>query len=212
VLDELDRELEKRGHRFARYADDCNIYVKSERSGHRVMASIGRFITKKLKLRINERKSKVARVGERKFLGFRLRRIKDKVKRIVSPESLKRFRKRVRELTTRTRGVRVTQMVVELNQYLRGWFGYYGFSEQPWVFDRLDKWIRRRIRSVIWKHWKTPKRRAQALIQLGIECHRAWNLAHSGKGPWRISAAPVISIALCNRYFRDTLQLYSLST
>jgi RNA-directed DNA polymerase len=211
VLDELDRELERRGHRFARYADDCNIYVKSERAGHRVMASIGKFITKKLKLRVNETKSKVGRAGERKFLGFRLRRIKEEVRREVSPESEERFRNRVRELTNRNRGVSVEQMVEELNRYLRGWFGYYGFAERPWLWKRLDQWIRRRLRAMIWKQWKVPKRRADALIRRGIRRTEAIKIANSGKGPWRVSKSPPLHHALDKAYFRDTLQLHFLS-
>jgi len=153
VLDELDRELERRQHRFVRYADDCNIYVASERAGKRVMQSVTSFIRRRLKLKVNETKSAVARVQQRKFLGFSFTSGAG-VKRRIAPKALLRCRRKIRELTRRTRGISLQQMVRELASYLRGWKSYFGFCETPSVLHNLDQWIRRRLRSVIWKQRK----------------------------------------------------------
>src|SRR6266704_2302071 len=149
VLDELDRELERRGHRYVRYADDCNIYVRSERAGQRVMESISRFITQKLKLKVNEAKSAVARPQERKFLGFSFTSGKE-LKRKIAPKSLERFKHRIREITRRAKGVSMKQVMEELARYLRGWRGYFGFCETPSVLQGLDAWVRRRVRCAFW--------------------------------------------------------------
>jgi RNA-directed DNA polymerase len=151
VLDELDRELERREHRFVRYADDCNIYVASERAGKRVMESVTGFIRRRLKLKVNETKSAVARPQERKFLGFSFT---TRGKRRIAPKALLRCKQRIRELTRRTQGVSLEQMTKELATYLQGWKSYFGFSQTPSVLEELDKWIRRRLRSVIWKQRK----------------------------------------------------------
>jgi len=153
VLDEFDQELERRGLRFARYADDCNVYVRSRRAGERVMASITRFITTKLKLKVNEQKSAVARPWERKFLGFSFTAGREP-KRRIAPKAVLRFKEKVRELTRRTRGVKVERMAEELGRYLRGWVGYFGHSQTPSVLEELERWLRRRLRSAIWKQWK----------------------------------------------------------
>jgi len=153
VLDELDRELERRQHRFVRYADDCNIYVASERAGKRVMQSVASFIQRRLKLKVNEAKSEVARPQERKFLGFSFTG-RAEVKRRIAPQALLRCKQRVRELTRRTRGISMEQMTKELSDYLRGWKGYFGYCQTPSVLHGLDQWIRRRLRSVIWKQRK----------------------------------------------------------
>src|SRR5215467_2160680 len=175
VLDELDRELERRGHRFARYADDCNIYVGSERAGQRVMESVKNFITRRLKLKVNEKKSAVARPQERKFLGFSFTDGAEP-KRRIAPKALLRCKQRVRELTRRTRGISLEQMTKELALYLRGWKGYFGYCQTPSVLHALDQWIRRRLRSVIWKQ---RKRRS------------SWHLANS----------PALSLTFSNAYF-----------
>jgi RNA-directed DNA polymerase len=165
VLDELDRELERRGHRFVRYADDCNIYVASERAGKRVMQSVMGFIQRRLKLKVNEGKSAVARPQERKFLGFSFTGGAE-VKRRIAPKSLLRCKQRIRELTRRKRGISLEQMTEELASYLRGWKSYFGFCETPSVLRRLDQWIRRRLRSAIWKQrkrrsaWRAARSRA----------------------------------------------------
>jgi RNA-directed DNA polymerase len=153
VLDELDRELERRGHRFVRYADDCNIYVRSGGAGRRVRRSISAFITRRLKLKVNEAKSAVARPAERKFLGFSIGNGRE-AKRRIAPKALARCQQKIRELTRRTRGISVEQTVKELASYLRGWKSYFGFCETPSVLSKLDQWIRRRLRSLIWKQRK----------------------------------------------------------
>src|SRR6266446_4276884 len=150
VLDELDRELERRQHRFVRYADDCNIYVASERAGKRVMQSVTGFLRRRLKLKVNQAKSAVARPQERKFLGFSFTGGREP-KRRIAPKALLRCKQRVRELTRRTRGISLEQMTKELARYLRGWKSYFGYCQTPSVLHGLDQWIRRRLRSVIWK-------------------------------------------------------------
>ncbi len=200
VLDELDRELERRGHRFVRYADDCNIYVRSERAGHRVMESVTRFITRKLKLKVNESKSAVARPKERQLQGFTFTGGR-KPKRRIAPKAAVRFRKRVRELTRRTRGVSFRRMIDELSIYVRGWRGYFGFCQTPSVLEHLDSWIRRRLRSVIWKQWKRGRRRFAELRRRGIGKDLAAQTAGSPHGPWRISHSPALSVAFPNAFF-----------
>ena len=166
VLHELDRELERRGLGFVRYADDCNIYVRSRRAGERVMAGIMRFITTKLKLRVNQRKSAVGRPGKRKFLGFSFTSGR-KPKRRIAPEAIERFKKRVRELTRRTRGVSRERMVEELTRYVRGWLGYFGKCDTPSVLESLEGWVRRRLRSAMWKQWKRGRVRFGELTKRG---------------------------------------------
>jgi RNA-directed DNA polymerase len=208
VLDELDRELERRGHRFVRYADDSNIYVRSRRAGERVMASIKQFITRQLKLKVNEQKSAVARPGERKFLGFSFTWQREP-KRRIAPKAIARFKQRVRELTRRTRGVSVETMVEQLGRYLTGWRGYFGFCQTPSVLQRLDRWLRRRLRSVVWKQWKYARVRFAELRKRGLSKDLAAQTAGSAHGPWRLSNSPALAIALPNAYFAS-LELPSL--
>ena len=160
-----DRELERRGHRFVRYADDCNIYVRSERAGQRVMESNSRFITQKLKLKVNEAKSAVARPQERKFLGFSFTAGPD-IKRTIAPKSLDRFKQQIRDITRRAKGVSIKTTMEELVPYMRGWRGYFGFCETPEVWIALTRWVRLRLRAALWRQWKTPRRRRAALIAL----------------------------------------------
>jgi RNA-directed DNA polymerase len=192
-----------------RYADDCNIYVRSERAGQRVMESVTRFITKRLKLKVNQQKSAVARPEERKFLGFSFTRNREP-KRRIAPKAMARFKERVRELTRRTRGVSLEEMVADLSAYLRGWRGYFGFCQTPRVLMHLDSWIRRRLRSVVCQQWKRFGRRVKELQKLGVS--RAWAVrtASSGLGPWRLSHDPTICQALPNVFF-DTLGLPRLA-
>ncbi len=199
VLDELDRELEKRGHRFVRYADDCNIYVRSERAGQRVMESIGDFIARKLKLKVNDKKSAVARPQQRKFLGFSFTSGKEPRRRIA-PKAVERFKERVRELTRRTRGVSIEQMVEEMARYLRGWAGYFAYCETPTVLQGLDSWIRRRLRCVVWKQWKTGRKRFAELRKRKVGRDLAAQSAGSAHGPWRLSRSPALSFALPDAY------------
>src|SRR6202522_3926359 len=167
VLDELDRELERRGHRHVRYADDCNIYVRSERAGRRVMKSITRFITQRLKLQVNETKSAVARPQERKFLGFSFTDDPE-IRRAIAPKALERFKDKIREITRQAKGVSIETTVKRLTTYMVGWKSYFGFSQTPSVFRNLDPWIRRRLRSMIWKQWKRGKVRFAKLCALGV--------------------------------------------
>jgi len=209
VLDELDRELEKRGHRFVRYADDCNIYVRSERAGQRVMQSVTQFITRRLKLKVNETKSAVARPQDRKFLGLSFTSGREP-KRRIAPKARQRFKERVRELTRRTRGISLPVMVGQLAEYLRGWRGYFGFCQTPSVLQDLDSWVRRRLRCFKWKQWKRGKRRFAELRRLGVGKDLAAQTAGSPHGPWRISRSPALSFAFPDAYF-ETLGLPSLA-
>ncbi len=209
VLDELDQELERRGHRFVRYADDSNVYVRSERAGRRVMQSLTAFITRRLKLKVNALKSAVARPAERKFLGFSF--TSDlQPKRRIAPKALQRFKGRVRELTRRTRTVSLARMVEELSTYLRGWHGYFGFCQTPSVLHSLDKWLRHRLRSVVWKQWKRGRTRFAELRKRDISVALAAKTAGSARGPWRLAASPALSYALPNAYF-DSLGLLTLA-
>jgi RNA-directed DNA polymerase len=203
VLDELDRELEERGHRFVRYGDDCNIYVRSQRAGERVMQSVSRFITVRLKLKVNQSKSAVERPQHRKFLGFTFTGGKEPNRRKIAPESLQRFRAQVRRLTRRNRSLSLEKRVRRLAIYLRGWRGYFGYCETPSVLRDLDSWIRRRLRCVQWKQWKVYQRRKRELIKLGINEDLASMTAWSAKGPWRLSHTPAVHIALNNGYFES---------
>ena len=202
VLDELDRELERRGHRFVRYADDCNIYVRSERAGHRGMKSVTRFITQRLKLKVNETKSAVARPRERKFLGFSFS-AGPEVKRVIAPKALDRFKARIREITRRAKGVSIETTLAELAPYLRGWRSYFGFCETPEVLVYLTRWVRLRLRAALWRQWKTPRRRRAALLQLGVRPRLASNTAGSGRGPWYLARAKALSVGLSNAYFKS---------
>src|SRR5678809_1762805 len=183
VLDELDRELERRGHRFVRFADDSNIYVRSERAGQRVMESVTRFITEKLKLKVNETKSAVARPQQRKFLGFSFTD-GPAIKRTIAPKALERFKERVRDITRQARSVSLDQTMAVLAPYMRGWRGYFGFCETPELLIQLTRWVRLRLRAALWRQWKTPRRRRAALIANGVSEWAARNTAGSGRGPW----------------------------
>jgi RNA-directed DNA polymerase len=200
VLDELDRELERRGHHFLRYADDCNIYVGSERAGLRVMESVTRFITHRLKLKVNQAKSAVARPGQRKFLGFSFTGEREPRRRIAS-KAIARFKERVREGTRRTRGISLQQMVKQITIYLRGWLGYFGDCQTPSVLQNLEAWLRRRLRSVVWKQWKRGRTRCRELRKRGVGKNLAAQTAGSPHGPWRIANSPALTIALSNAFF-----------
>ena len=200
VLDELDREMGRRGHQFVRYADDCNIYVRSQRAGERVMRSVSEFIARKLKLKVNEQKSAVSRPSKRKFLGFSFTWHREP-KRRIAPKAIARFKQRVRELTRRTRGVKVEKMVAQLSRYLVGWRSYFRFCQTPTVLRKLEEWTRRRLRSVIWKQWKSTRVRFAELTNRGVGKDLAAQTAGSAHGPWRLSNSPALTIALPNAYF-----------
>ncbi|MGY4288609.1 RNA-directed DNA polymerase [Bradyrhizobium sp. LM2.7] len=195
MLDVLDKELEKRGHRFVRYADDCNIYVRSQKAGERVMAGIERFLEKRLKLKVNKAKSAVAKPSVRKFLGFSFTGGKEPRRRIA-PQALARFKARVRELTRRTCGRSLEQIAKELSTYLVGWRGYFGFCQTPSVLSALDQWIRRRLRAIAWKQWKRGRTRFAELRRRGVGRDLAAQTAGSPHGPWRLAASPALNIAL----------------
>jgi RNA-directed DNA polymerase len=205
LLTDLDRELERRGHRFVRYADDGNIYVKSEHAGQRVKASITRFLATRLKLKVNEAKSAVARPWQRKFLGFSFTRT-PKPRRRIAPQALARFKLRARELTSRSQGRSLGEVIDRLAVYVRGWRGYFGFCETPSVLRDLEQWLRRRLRSLVWKQWKRGRRRYAELIRRGVPRDLAAQTAGSSHGPWRLAASPALHLALPTAYF-DALGL-----
>jgi RNA-directed DNA polymerase len=200
MLDVLDKELEKRGHRFVRYADDCNIYVRSQKAGERVMAGIEKFLAKRLKLKVNKAKSAVAKPSVRKFLGFSFTSGREPRRRIAA---IARFKARVRELTRRTRGRSLAQISKELSTYLVGWRGYFGFCQTPSVLRALDEWIRRRLRAIAWKQWKRGRTRFAELRRRGVGRDLAAQTAGSPHGPWRLAASPALNMALSKLFFRS---------
>src|SRR5215472_5349527 len=204
VLDDLDKELARRGHRFCRYADDCNIYVRSRRAGERVMASVSRFLTNKLRLKVNEAKSAVARPEERKFLGFSISN--DGSERRIAPKALDKFKDRIRDMTRRTWGFSLQQLVKELKPYIVGWRGYFGFCQTPRVLTNLEAWTRRRLRLYLWRQWRTGQHRFKELRRRGISKFNAAVAAGSPTGLWRMSGHPSVQQALRNSYF-DSLGL-----
>ena len=206
LLDELDKELEKRGHKFCRYADDCNIYVKSQEAGNRVLKSITEFLATRLKLKVNETKSAVAHVTKRKFFGYSFR-VDGELK--VANQSLVKFKKRIRELTSRNRGRELEHVIKELNQYLNGWISYFRLSANISVFKELDSWIRRRLRCYRLKQRKRTYSVYKFLVELGVSVENAWKLAKSSKGWWRLSLNPNIHTAMSNDWF-DKCGLVSL--
>jgi RNA-directed DNA polymerase len=210
MLDVLDKELEKRGHRFVRYADDCNIYVRSQRAGERVMAGIEKFLAKRLKLKVNKAKSAVAKPSVRKFLGFSFTSGREPRRRIA-PQAIARFKAKVRELTRRTRGRSLAQIVKELSVYLIRWRGYFGFCQTPSVLRALDEWLRRRLRTIAWKQWKTGRARFAELRRCGVGRVLAATTAGSPHGPWRLAVSPALHIAMPTSFFRS-LGLRSLAS
>jgi RNA-directed DNA polymerase len=209
LLDELDKELEQRGHKFCRYADDCNIYVRSERAGKRVMDSIERFLNKRLKLKVNRQKSDVARPQQRQFLGFSFttsRQLKIK----PSANALKNVKYRIRKITRRSRGISLLQVIKELTTYLKGWVGYFKLIETPSTFSDLDSWIRRRLRCFVMKQWiNSCNARYKGLTALGVSDRSARSVASSRKGPWAMSNMKPAKVAMPNRFFAN-LGLLSL--
>lgn len=206
VLDELDQELEARGHRFVRYADDANIYVKSARAGHRVMASIKRFIEKRLRLKVNEAKSAVAKPEERHFLGFRLRYepMTDTVGVLLSERTKERIKEKIRELSPRNWGGSMATAIAHLNVYLSGWIGFFGICthETESTLSGLDAHIRRRLRAMQLKQWKRKRTQVRHLIKLGVRPKTAWRCIYDGhKSMWKLSHTPAVERALCNSVF-----------
>jgi len=198
LLDEMDKELEERGHRFCRYADDVTVYVKSEAAGNRVMASLEKFLAKRLRLKVNSEKSAVARPWERTFLGYSFTDEPEPRTR-VSPKSLKRLKQKLKPLWKRGRGQSIKMTIIKLNQIIIGWAAYYRLSEVVWPFKKLDGWIRRRIRCIIWRHWKTPRTRLKRLLKLGVSYHVAKPTAYNNAGPWKSSKLPGMHTAYPNK-------------
>ncbi len=201
LLDDLDKELERREHRFVRYADDCNIYVQSQRAGERVLDSVRQFLEQKLKLKVNEKKSAVARAGKRKFLGFSFFKYDRAVRVRVASQALERLKEKLRHLTRRTRHGTLEEILQGINRQVVGWVGYFRLADTPSVFAELDEWLRRRLRQLIWKRWKKGKTRWRELVKLGVPRDKA-GLGAVGTSPWRMAASPVVQMALSNAYFR----------
>jgi RNA-directed DNA polymerase len=201
VLDELDKELESRGHKFVRYADDFMIYCKSKRAAERVKESIAKFITVKLKLKVNEEKSAVSRPWLRKFLGFTFIHMFGQTKIRIHKKSIERFKNRIRELTDRNCGKSLYQVIEDLNQYLRGWWNYYRLAEAKYILKALNSWIIRRLRCLVWKQWKNPRTKVRNLMKLGIAQKYAVSCGNARKKHWRMSKVKWVIIALPNSYF-----------
>ena len=210
MLDELDKELEKRGHRFCRYADDCNIYVKSKRAGERVMENITSFIEGKLKLKVNINKSAVERPWKRKFLGFTLGIMFGKAYSSISKQSLKKHKDKLREILSRSNPITLKQRIIKLNQVNIGWINYYGIAKCKGIAVQLDKWIKLRLRMCIWKQWKKVKTRYKNLKKLGLNHYQAIKFANTRKGYWRVANSAILKTTLTNQFFND-LGLKSLT-
>jgi RNA-directed DNA polymerase len=208
LLDELDKELERRGHKFVRYADDCNIYVRSRRAGERVLDGVERFLSEKLRLTVNRAKSAVDRPWNRKFLGYTFTHHHQPQFK-VSPESVKRFKGRLREELRKARGRNMRTVLAKLQPVLIGWVSYYRKSEVKKTFEDLDQWLRRKLRAIYWRQWKRRYKRARELIRLGIDRVRAWVSVSNGRGPWWNAGASHMNQALPTRYFTQ-LGLISL--
>lgn len=200
LLDDLDKELERRGHKFCRYADDCNIYVRSLRAGERVMVSVTRFLANRLKLKVNETKSGHAAVSERQFLGYRLL---EEGKIVIAEHSIDRLKEKVRWITKRNRGVSLETVMTELNETLRGWVNYFQLTQWPSQLRRLDEWIKHKLRCYRLKQRKRTWPIAKFLMGLGVPAQSAWTLAKSGKGWWRLSKSVPVHHAMTNAWFEE---------
>lgn len=188
MLDDFDKELEKRGLRFARYADDCNIYVKTERAGKRVMEAAARYLTEELKLKVNQQKSAVDNPWNRKLLGFIFTSGKDPKRIVVHESRVKRFKDKIRGLNRKMRGGSLPENIRDrLMPIVRGWANYFGLAEERRIFEDLDGWIRRKLRGILWRQWKRPRTRCKRLIELGLKEHTARKTAYGSKGPWRMA-------------------------
>lgn len=209
LLDELDKELERRGHRFCRYADDCNIYVRSERAGQRVLDSVSRFLERRLRLQVNRAKSGVSRPSHRSFLGYSVHVRRGEVRLKVSPRAVARFKATLKAAFRRGRGRHLRVVIRDLGPVLRGWMSYYRHVRVTGILRDLDSWVRRHLRKILWRQWKRAYTRAKMLMRLGLEEARAWTSATNGRGPWWNAGASHMNQALPKRLF-DRLQLVSL--
>jgi RNA-directed DNA polymerase len=202
MLDLLDKELEQRGHKYCRFADDCNVYVHSKRAGDRVMKSLVAFITKKLKLKVNEQKSGVDKVYRRQFLGFSFTSGK-MPKRRISPKAINKFKEKVQKLTLASKGMCMENVINQLSKYIKGWLAYFKHCETPHTLADLESWMRRKLRCAYWRQWKNGENRAKQLRKLGVGKNLATQTAGTNKGPWHSSMSPALSIALSNAYFEN---------
>ena len=212
MLDELDKELERRGLRFVRYADDVAIYVRTAKAAERVKRSVSRFITDRLKLVVNEEKSEVSRPWCSKYLGFRITRFMGKTRTGIHEKSLRRFRDRVREVTARARGRKLLTVIGELNGYLRGWAGYFQPGLGTTLAGELDHWIRRRLRAYVWTQWKLPRTRIRNLMAQGIARHWAVMVGNTRKGAWHMSRNGTVCAALLDDWFTRSVGLVLLTS
>lgn len=215
VLTELDRKLEERGHRFVRYADDCNIYVRSERAARRVLASTRRYVEERMRLKVNEAKSAVDLAVKRQFLGFSFYRRAGGVGIRIAKERLERAKRRLRRMTRRSQGRAIEEVRDELKPFIRGWVNYFALADAKAHMQGLDEWVRRRLRQVLWKQWKTPANRYRNLRARGVPEYWAIRTAGTSKGCWRLSASPPLHKALNNAYWQQLglesfLQRYQL--
>jgi len=208
LLDDLDKELERRGHRFCRYADDCNIYVKSKRAGERVMASVAAYLERKLKLKVNAAKSTVGRPWELKFLGYSMT-FERNARLRVSAQAVQRLKTKLRMVFSRGRGRNILKVIEELNPILRGWIYYFKLAEVKRIFEELDGWVRRKLRCILWRQWKRTYTRAKNLMKRGLTEARAWHSAQNGRGPWWNAGAQHMNEAFKKSYF-DNMNLVSL--
>lgn len=209
-LDELDKELERRGHRFVRYADDVNVYVRSKKAAERTLQSITAFLKRRLKLKVNQAKSAADRPSKRKFLGISLCTQKGKVRTFVHRKSIARFKAKVREITSRSNGMSMPWRIVKLNQLIMGWVNYFRIADMRYIARILDGWIRRRLRMCFWKQWKRIKTRHDNLAKLGIKKSKAWEFANTRKGYWHTAGSYILSTSLTNAYL-EKLGLVSLT-
>lgn len=203
MLDELDKELEKRGHKFCRYADDCNIYVKSQKAATRVMQSVSRYLEEELQLKVNEEKSEVGNPKQRKFLGFSFYQKKKEIGIRIHPKSLDRIKEKVRRLTSRSNGMSMDTRIERLSSLIGGWVGYYRLADIKSHCYYLDEWMRRRLRMCYWKNWKRIKTKHDNLVALGISKSKAWEFANTRKSYWRIANSPILAISLTNQHFAE---------
>lgn len=200
MLDEVDKELEKRGHKFCRFADDANIYVKSKKAGNRVMENMRKLLEGKLKLKVNQEKSKVDLVTKRRFLGFSFYFARDGVNIKIHEDSYKRFKEKIRAITNRNTGISMEARLKRLNQVTIGWLNYFGIAKAKGKLVKIEGWIRRRLRACIWKQWKKISTKYRNLIKLGISKYKAWEYANTRKSYWRTSNSPILSRTLTNAY------------
>jgi hypothetical protein len=203
MLDEVDKELERRGHKFCRFADDCNIYVKTRKAGDRVLNSIKKLIESDLKLKVNNDKSAVDLVSRRKFLGFTFYFSKSGAQIRIHKSSYEKFKSKIKEITNRNKGISMDFRVFKLNEMTMGWINYFGLAKAKKNIQIIEQWIIRRLRGCIWKQWKLPRTRYKNLVKLGIDKYKAYQYSNTRKGYWRISNSPILSKTLTNKYLEN---------